>query len=149
MKRKELMLHLGRTLSKRQAALRKLVTGHAALAPSYVRSVGDRADAAVDSEQDEMDSQMVIPDSNRWRTILFVDVVASVELYADLGDTEARARMAPCLHQLSSLIESHGGTIVKSLGDGIMAAFDRERDAVGAAMGMPACASGCGLQRNR
>lgn len=80
------------------------------------------------------------------RTILFVDVVASVELYADLGDADARARMAPCLDRLTALIGQHGGTVVKSLGDGILAAFDAEAAAVDAARTMVPVAEAHGLQ---
>jgi len=70
------------------------------------------------------------------RTILFVDLVSSTELYEDLGDVNARARMAPCLEELGRLIETHGGSVVKSLGDGILAAFGSERAAVDAALAM-------------
>jgi class 3 adenylate cyclase len=80
------------------------------------------------------------------RTILFVDVVASVELYADLGDAGARARVGPCLEEFSHLIERQGGTIVKFLGDGILAAFEDERAAVDTAMRMVADAPSHQLQ---
>lgn len=80
------------------------------------------------------------------RTILFVDVVASTELYDDLGDADARARIGPCLTALGELIESHDGDIVKSLGDGLLAAFRAEDQAVAAALRMLAIAPDHGLQ---
>ena len=77
----------------------------------------------------------------RHRTILFADVVASTELYEELGDADALARIGPCLAEVNREVERHGGVVVKSLGDGILAAFGDDPAAVGAALAMPECAA--------
>lgn len=74
------------------------------------------------------------------RTILFVDVVRSTELYVDLGDEAARARVAACLADLQRAAEHHGGRLVKSLGDGLLCAFASELAAVDAAFDLLASA---------
>jgi class 3 adenylate cyclase len=73
-------------------------------------------------------------------TILFVDVVRSSELYVDLGDEAARARVAACLADLQRAAEQHGGRLVKSLGDGLLCAFESEPLAVDAAFELLASA---------
>ncbi len=70
------------------------------------------------------------------RTILFVDIASSTALYDHLGDAAARARVAPCMAALTGLVQSHGGRLVKSLGDGLLAAFESESAGVEAAIEM-------------
>jgi adenylate cyclase len=74
------------------------------------------------------------------RTILFVDVVRSTELYVDLGDEAARARVAACLADLQRATEYYGGRLVKSLGDGLLCAFASEPMAIDAAFDLLALA---------
>ena len=72
--------------------------------------------------------------------ILFVDVVRSTELYVNLGDEAARARVVACLADLQRAAEHNGGRLVKSLGDGLLCSFDSERLAVDAAFELLATA---------
>ncbi len=76
------------------------------------------------------------PANTSRRTILFVDIASSTALYDDLGDAAARARVGPCLSALAGLVVSGGGQTIKSLGDGLLAAFDSESCAVTAALEM-------------
>src|SRR5688572_11278058 len=72
--------------------------------------------------------------------VLFVDVVHSSELYVDLGDEAARARVVACLADLERGAQRHGGWLVKSLGDGLLCAFETEPQAVEAAFELLASA---------
>jgi class 3 adenylate cyclase len=82
----------------------------------------------------------------RLRAVLIADIVSSTALYEALGNREARERVAGCLAQLSRTVESHGGQVVKSLGDGILATFPLEGEALPAAMGLCERAEQRGLQ---
>ena len=53
--------------------------------------------------------------------ILFADVVGSTQLYEDLGDDQARAMVARCLAIMREATESNRGTVIKTIGDEVMA----------------------------
>jgi len=56
-------------------------------------------------------------------TVLFCDVVGSTELRTRLGDDSADFINATLTAALSEAVEDAGGTVVKTLGDGLMAVF--------------------------
>jgi class 3 adenylate cyclase len=68
--------------------------------------------------------------------ILFTDVVDSVRLYERLGDLPARDKIRSCLNAMRTAIEQHGGTLINTMGDGVMASFTDASDAVKAAAQM-------------
>ncbi|MSO79387.1 MAG: adenylate/guanylate cyclase domain-containing protein [Acidimicrobiia bacterium] len=69
-------------------------------------------------------------------TILFTDLVGSTELRSRLGDGAADELRRAHDQLLTAAVEEHGGTLVKRLGDGVMAAFGATADAVAAAATM-------------
>jgi len=69
MKRKDLMLALARTLVRRRAELHKTLAGHTIMIAVNDRSVGDSVDAALDCEQDELDSQLAAVESRELAAI--------------------------------------------------------------------------------
>lgn len=69
-------------------------------------------------------------------TILFSDMVASTAMRAALGDPAANDVRRRHDTVLSGVIERHGGRLVKSLGDGLMASFGGSAEAVAAAIDM-------------
>ncbi|MBQ0821412.1 AAA family ATPase [Microvirga sp. HBU67558] len=56
-------------------------------------------------------------------TILFVDIVASTELVSTLDPEQAMRRLAPPVSLMRQAVERFGGTLIHTLGDGIMALF--------------------------
>src|SRR5881409_1379720 len=56
-------------------------------------------------------------------TVLFVDLVASTELLANVDPEVARRRVSRFFDQVSHCIVTHGGTVEKFAGDAVMAAF--------------------------
>jgi adenylate cyclase len=70
------------------------------------------------------------------RAILFVDISGSTQLYEQLGDAQALARVETCLRLLQRVTEELGGQVVKSTGDGLMCAFDDATPALQAARAM-------------
>ena len=55
--------------------------------------------------------------------ILFADVVGSTRLYEMMGDLRARDMVAICIDVMRSATEQHQGTVIKTMGDEVMATF--------------------------
>ncbi len=55
--------------------------------------------------------------------ILFADLVESTKLYATLGDAEAFRRVRNHFIALQQIVGAHRGSVVKTMGDGLMASF--------------------------
>jgi len=68
--------------------------------------------------------------------ILFADISGSTRLYEVLGDVAARAKVASCLKLLTSVVERHDGTVIKTIGDEVMCTFPSAEAAVIAACEM-------------
>ena len=60
-------------------------------------------------------------------TVLFADIVGSTEKLAYLGPEDAMQRLQPAVQQMCDAVERYGGTVVRTLGDGIMALFGAPR----------------------
>lgn len=57
--------------------------------------------------------------------ILFGDVAGSTRLYEMLGDRAALATIETCLSLMGGAVAANGGSVVKTIGDELMAAFPR------------------------
>jgi class 3 adenylate cyclase len=68
--------------------------------------------------------------------ILFADVVGSTHLFEALGDEAARDVVAICVGVMRRATEQHGGKVIKTMGDEIMATFSDCDDALDAAVQM-------------
>jgi class 3 adenylate cyclase len=68
--------------------------------------------------------------------LLFTDLTDSTALYARVGDAKAFKVVHEHFDLLLSIIARRRGTLVKTIGDAVMAAFVEERDAIGAAVEM-------------
>lgn len=56
-------------------------------------------------------------------TILFADVVSSTEHVAALDAEQAMEQLRPAVQSMCDAVERFGGTVVRTLGDGVMALF--------------------------
>ena len=70
------------------------------------------------------------------RTVLFADLRGSTALYETLGNAEATSVVTHCVNTLSAPVAGHGGNVVKTLGDGLMAVFEVPAHGVAASMHM-------------
>lgn len=70
------------------------------------------------------------------RTILFADLRGSTALFETLGNAEATSVVTHCVKALAQPVAAQQGQLVKTLGDGLMAAFDEAAQAVSAALQM-------------
>ena len=67
------------------------------------------------------------------RAVIFADLRGSTALFESLGNTEATAVVTQCVAMLGGAVQRRRGRVVKTLGDGLMAVFERAIDAVEAA----------------
>lgn len=74
--------------------------------------------------------------------ILFADVVGSTQLYDKFGDTKASETVAYCLEVMKDATHQFDGTVIKTIGDEVMATFQTADDAMGAAAQMQTRLSG-------
>ena len=68
--------------------------------------------------------------------ILFADVVGSTHIYEVMGDERARDMILMCVEIMRSATELHEGTVIKTIGDEIMATFPTADEALNAASQM-------------
>ena len=60
-------------------------------------------------------------------TVVFCDVTGSTELGESTDPEALRARLARYFERMKGIVESHGGTVEKFIGDAVMAVVDRGR----------------------
>jgi class 3 adenylate cyclase len=66
--------------------------------------------------------------------VLFSDLTGSTELYERLGDSRAFALIEQHFRIAARVVEQHGGAVLKTMGDAVMATFPRAGDAFSAAL---------------
>jgi class 3 adenylate cyclase len=74
--------------------------------------------------------------------ILFADVVGSTKLYEQLGDLRARDMVGVCIDVMRAATDQNSGSVIKTMGDEIMATFQSADDALNAAAQMQKQISG-------
>lgn len=74
--------------------------------------------------------------------ILFADVVGSTQLYDKFGDTKASETVAACLDVMKEATLQQEGTVIKTIGDEVMATFPTVDHAMSAASLMQSRISG-------
>ncbi|MBL4684569.1 MAG: SRPBCC family protein [Nannocystaceae bacterium] len=67
-------------------------------------------------------------------TLLFSDLTGSTALYSRIGDARAFAVVQEHFSIVEALVNRHGGALVKTMGDAVMATFASLPDAVAAAL---------------
>ena len=67
------------------------------------------------------------------RTVLFADLRGSTSMYETLGNADATAVVTRSVALLARIVAAHGGQVVKTLGDGLMAVFETPAASVAAA----------------
>jgi class 3 adenylate cyclase/tetratricopeptide (TPR) repeat protein len=78
-------------------------------------------------------------------TVLFADIVGSTELIAAMDPEQAMEKLRPAVLRMCQVVESVGGTVVRTLGDGILALFGVPRSLEGHAL--LACEAALNLQK--
>jgi adenylate cyclase len=65
--------------------------------------------------------------------VLFSDVVGSTRIYETMGDLRAREIVALCIDLMRAATEQNQGTVIKTMGDEVMATFPTADEALNAA----------------
>jgi len=105
------------------------------------------ADAIVDEIQEFLTGVRPGPVSDRvLATVLFVDVVASTERAAGLGDIRWRETLDRYYNLVRAAIERHRGRLVKTIGDGVLGTFDGPARAIRAAQAIVSDVGALGLE---
>jgi class 3 adenylate cyclase len=73
---------------------------------------------------------------NRFRTVLFTDIVDHTAMMQRLGDVEGRAVLREHERVTRRTLEEHDGAEVKTMGDGFLASFDSVTQAVRCAVAL-------------
>ncbi len=76
------------------------------------------------------------PSASPFRTILYTDIVAHTEMMHRLGDARGREVLREHERITRELLREHGGTEVKTMGDGFLASFASATSAVECAIGL-------------
>ncbi len=74
--------------------------------------------------------------SNQQLAIMFADVSGSSRLYKAVGDELARALISEAVVRMLRAVNSHGGTLIKTIGDEVMARFPSAAQGLLAAVAM-------------
>jgi len=61
--------------------------------------------------------------------VLFADVSGSTKLYETVGDAAAHAAIDLCVKLFANITQEHGGRVIKTIGDEVMAIFPQASDA--------------------
>jgi class 3 adenylate cyclase len=108
---------------------------------SIVGAVGD-IDAlfrAIDeflAEGEESEGKAEPPEAGAFRTVLFTDVEGSTALTQRLGDAKARDLLRQHERMVREALKAHGGSELKTTGDGFMASFSSATRALESAIAM-------------
>ena len=82
-------------------------------------------------------------------TFLFTDLKGSTGLYARVGDLVAYELVRQHFHLLTTIVAAHGGAVVKTIGDAVMATFPTPSHALTAALRMRDMIGGIGSESRK
>ncbi|VUD68990.1 hypothetical protein TDB9533_04353 [Thalassocella blandensis] len=69
-------------------------------------------------------------------TIVFSDIVGSSRLYASLGNRRAKEKIDQAIQHMQEIVETLSGSVIKTIGDEIMASFPNPDNACTAAIAL-------------
>ena len=69
-------------------------------------------------------------------TVVFTDLFGSTSAYEALGNARATQAVTQITTWIASIVESHGGRVVKMLGDGVLALFEDNPSAINAVVAL-------------
>lgn len=69
-------------------------------------------------------------------TVVFTDLFGSTSVFESLGNATATQAVTQITNWIAKLVHTHGGRVVKTLGDGVLALFEDNRSAINAVVEM-------------
>jgi len=87
-------------------------------------------------------------------TLLFTDIAGSTAMYERLGNAAAYSAVRNHFELLFGFVEAHGGFVIKTIGDAVMASFRTNDDALACVLASQrgfetlneTCVAGCGIR---
>jgi class 3 adenylate cyclase len=127
----------------RSGAMLEPVAGHGRV-PLLGRS--DRLLRAIDGIVSDVHTPASPASRRVLATVMFTDIVGSTERAARLGDRRWRELLAAHDDAVRRCVRAHGGSVVKSLGDGHLAVFDAPARALRCSCALAAAAESLGIR---
>ncbi len=93
-----------------------------------------------------LDRHVTVATTRRFATVLFTDIVNSTSTSSTVGDSRWRELLDSHDRIARQLVESHGGRLVKSTGDGLLAIFDLPSQAVSCSGELLEALAGIGIE---
>ena len=110
----------------------RILHGHQSSAIPNIDNMGFEAQGVEDLLQAAAEAQVDLGQTGM-ASIMFTDIADSTTIAEALGDTRWAAAVRHHLDQMRGLIETGGGHLVKSLGDGTMSTFPSAQNALATA----------------
>ncbi len=85
-------------------------------------------------------------DAARPLLVLYADISGSTRLFEEHGDEQARTACAACIQVMTEVVERHRGSVIKTIGDEIMAVFDDPARGVMAGTDLQGAVRGAGQE---
>ncbi len=103
-------------------------------AARFCGSCGSSLDPQAAPSRPETARVLPVGGERKQATVLFADIVGSTQLIAGLDPEQAMEQLHPAVLTMCEAVERFEGTIVRTLGDGIMALFGAPRAQEGHAL---------------
>jgi adenylate cyclase len=84
----------------------------------------------------QLDRKAELEKLRRNITILFTDLKGSTNYFEKYGDAAGLLMVHRCNTMLAESVERHGGRVIKTIGDAVMAAFEDPAEAIGSSIEM-------------
>ncbi|HUS18786.1 MAG TPA: adenylate/guanylate cyclase domain-containing protein [Terriglobales bacterium] len=85
---------------------------------------------------EQMDRAAELDKLRRNITVLFTDLKGSTSYFEKYGDSAGLLMVHRCNTMLAEAVERHGGRVIKTIGDAVMAAFEDNAEAIAASIEM-------------
>ncbi len=99
-------------------------------------STNDGVTRILNLDAQQLDRAAELEKLRRNITVLFTDIKGSTAYFEKFGDSAGLLMVFQCNSVLSKCVERHGGRVIKTIGDAVMASFEDHAEAVAASIEM-------------
>src|SRR5512133_3172991 len=99
-------------------------------------SSNDGVTRILNLDTEQLDQAAELERLRRNITVLFTDIKGSTAYFEKFGDSAGLLMVHHCNTLLGQVVERHGGKVIKTIGDAVMASFDNHAEAVAASIEM-------------
>ena len=99
-------------------------------------STNDGVTRILNLDAQQLDRAAELEKLRRNITVLFTDIKGSTAYFEKFGDSAGLLMVFQCNSLVSKCVERHGGRVIKTIGDAVMASFEDHAEAVAASIEM-------------